>query len=408
MQIRALSVSEVNQYIKRILISDPILAHIHVKGEMSNYNPHSSGHMYFTLKDKGGRISCVMFRSDCERLKFVPKEGMSLVCKGYISLYERSGQYQLYVRDMEPAGIGALYIAYLQLKERLEKEGIFDAKHKKQLPYIPKKIAVITSPTGAAIRDIISIIFRRFPKVELCVFPVSVQGETAAPSIVDAIDMCNSFSDIDVAIVGRGGGSMEELWAFNEEEVARAIFRSSVPIISAVGHETDFTIADFVADLRAATPSMAAELVVPNIVEIKEYMNSAEKRLLNSINTKINTLQQRLSFVENNYFFKYPLNPIHEKQQYIDDLVQKLNKSLETKIEFKKRHLMHTGERLNALGPLSVFSRGYSVVRDENEKIIKSVEQVEKDKILNIDLIDGRINCKVVKYTKGERVLGRS
>jgi exodeoxyribonuclease VII large subunit len=408
MQIRALSVSEVNQYIKRILISDPILAHIHVKGEMSNYNPHSSGHMYFTLKDKGGRINCVMFRSDCERLKFVPKEGMSLVCKGYISLYERSGQYQLYVRDMEPAGIGALYIAYLQLKERLEKEGIFDAKYKKQLPYIPKKIAVITSPTGAAVRDIISIILRRFPKVELYVFPVSVQGETAAPSIVDAIDMCNSFSDIDVAIVGRGVGSMEELWAFNEEEVARAIFRSSVPIVSAVGHETDFTIADFVADLRAATPSAAAELVVPNIVEIKEYMNLAEKRLLNSINAKINILQQKLSLVENNYFFKYPLNPIHEKQQYIDDLVQRLNKSLKTEIEFKKKHLTHMGERLNALGPLSVFSRGYSVVRDEDEKIIKSVDQVEKDKILNIDLIDGRVNCKVVKYTKGERVLVRS
>ena len=369
MQIRALSVSEVNQYIKRILISDPILAHIHVKGEMSNYNPHSSGHMYFTLKDKGGRINCVMFRSDCERLKFVPKEGMSLVCKGYISLYERSGQYQLYVRDMEPAGIGALYIAYLQLKERLEKEGIFDAKYKKQLPYIPKKIAVITSPTGAAVRDIISIILRRFPKVELYVFPVSVQGETAAPSIVDAIDMCNSFSDIDVAIVGRGGGSMEELWAFNEEEVARAIFRSSVP---------------------------------------KEYKNLAEKRLLNSINAKINILQQKLSLVENNYFFKYPLNPIHEKQQYIDDLVQRLNKSLKTEIEFKKKHLTHMGERLNALGPLSVFSRGYSVVRDEDEKIIKSVDQVEKDKILNIDLIDGRVNCKVVKYTKGERVLVRS
>ena len=405
MQIRALSVSEVNQYIKRILISDPILAHIHVKGEISNYNFHSSGHMYFTLKDKGGRIKCVMFKSDCERLKFIPEEGMSLICKGYISLYERGGQYQLYVGSMEPAGIGALYIAYQQLKERLEKEGIFDAKHKKQLPYIPKKIAVITSPTGAAVRDIISIVFRRFPKAELYVFPVLVQGEYAAPSIVNAINLCNGFSDIDVAIVGRGGGSMEELWAFNEEEVARAIFHSDIPIVSAVGHETDFTIADFVADLRAATPSAAAELVVPNIMEIKEYMNSAEKRLLNSINVKINTLQQKLSLVENNYFFKYPLNPIHEKQQYTDDLVRKLNKSLKLKNEFKKRHLMHIGERLNALSPLSVFSRGYSIVRDENEKVIKSVDQVERDQMLNIDLMDGRVNCKVVKYTKGEKAI---
>ena len=408
MQIRALSVSEVNQYIKRILASDPILAHIHVKGEISNYNPHSSGHMYFTLKDKSGRISCVMFRSNCERLKFIPEEGMNLICKGYISIYERGGQYQLYVSDMEPAGIGALYMAYQQLKERLEKEGIFDVKHKKPIPYIPKKIAVITSPTGAAVRDIISIILRRFPKVELYIFPVSVQGETAVPSIIDAIKMCNDFSDIDVAIVGRGGGSIEELWAFNEEEVARAIFNSDIPIVSAVGHETDFTIADFVADLRAATPSAAAELVVPNIIEIKEYMNSAKKRLLYSIDVKTDTLRQKLSLIENNHFFKYPLNPIYEKQQYIDDLVQKLNKSLKTKKEFKEKHLMHIGERLNALSPLSIFSRGYSIVRDENETVIKSIDQVEKNQILNIGLIDGKIDCKVIKYTKEEKTVVRS
>ncbi len=407
MQIKTLSVSEVNRYIKRILTSDPILAHIHVKGEISNYNFHSSGHMYFTLKDRGGRINCVMFRSDCERLKFIPEEGMSMVCRGYISLYERGGQYQLYVRNMEPAGIGALYIAYQQLKERLEKEGIFDAKHKKQLPYIPEKIAIITSPTGAAVRDIISIVFRRFPGVELYVFPVLVQGEYAAPSIANAIRLCNDFPDIDVAIVGRGGGSMEELWAFNEEEVARAIFCSDIPIITAIGHETDFTIADFVADLRAATPSAAAELVVPNIMEIREYMNSAKKRLLNSISVKTNTLQQRLSLIENNYFLRYPLNPIYEKQQYIDDLIRRFKKSLETKQEFKKRHLTHIGERLNALSPLSVFSRGYSIVRDEDEKVIKSINQVKRDQILNIDLIDGRINCKVIKYMEGEKNLVR-
>lgn len=408
MQIRALSVSEVNQYIKRILASDPILAHIHVKGEISNYNPHSSGHMYFTLKDKNSRISCVMFRSNCERLKFIPENGMNLICKGYISIYERGGQYQLYVGEMEPAGIGALYMAYQQLKERLEKEGIFDAKHKKPIPYIPKKIAVITSPTGAAVRDIISIILRRFPKIELYIFPVAVQGETAVPSIIDAIKMCNDFSDIDVAIVGRGGGSIEELWAFNEEEVARAIFNSHIPIVSAVGHETDFTIADFVADLRAATPSAAAELVVPNIIEIKEYMNSIEKRLLYSIDVKTNTLGQELSLIKNNHFFKYPLNPIYEKQQYIDDLVQRLSRSLKTKKEFKEKHLMHIGERLNALSPLSIFSRGYSIVRDENETVIKSIDQIEKDQILNIDLIDGKIDCKVIEYTKEERTGVRS
>lgn len=407
MQIKALSVSEVNQYIKRILISDPILAHIHVKGEISNYNLHSSGHMYFTLKDKSGKINCVMFKSNCEGLKFIPEEGMDIVCKGQISLYERGGQYQLYVDDIEPMGMGALYIAYQQLKNRLEKEGIFDIKHKKQLPYIPKKIAIITSPTGAVVKDIISIISRRFSGVELYIFPASVQGEAAAPSIVNAINLCNSFPSIDVIIIGRGGGSIEELWAFNEEEVARAIFYSNIPVISAVGHETDFTIADFVADLRAATPSVAAELVVPNMVEIKEYMNSIEKRLLYSISVKIGVLQQKLSSVKNNYFFKYPLNSVYEKQQHIDNLVQKLNRLLRAKKELKEKYLSHMGERLNMLSPLSVFSRGYSIVTNENKEIIKSIEQVEKNQVLNIDLADGQIKSKTINI-KEEKTLVRS
>ncbi|QUH20698.1 exodeoxyribonuclease VII large subunit [Alkaliphilus sp. B6464] len=408
MQIKALSISEVNQYIKRILVSDPILGHIHVKGEVSNYKFHSSGHMYFTLKDQNSRINCVMFKSNCEKLKFLPNEGMSLICKGYVSIYERDGQYQLYVTDMEPLGLGSLHLAYQQLKDRLDKEGIFDIKYKKQLPYIPRKIAIITSPTGAAIRDIISVIFRRFPKVELYVFPVLVQGEAASTSIANAIDLCNRFSDIDIAIIGRGGGSMEELWAFNEEKVARAIFNSHVPIVSAVGHETDFTIADFVADLRAPTPSAAAELVVPDILNIKDYMNSAKKRLLYFMNIKIKELEQRLYLIENNYFFKYPLNQIYDKQQYIDELLQRLNKYLRTKIEFNERHLMYLGERLNGLSPLSVFSRGYSIVRDEKNQIIKSVDQVRMDRILSIDLIDGEISCRVIKCIKEEKAFVKS
>jgi len=403
MQIKALSISEVNQYIKRILTSDPILGHIHIKGEISNYKFHSSGHMYFTLKDKDSKINCVMFKSNCEKLRFLPKEGMSLTCKGYISIYERDGQYQLYVSDMEPAGLGALHLAYQQLKDRLEQEGIFDIKYKKRIPGIPRKVGIITSPTGAAVRDIVSIILRRFPKVELYVFPVSVQGDAAAESIANAIDLCNRFGNIDVAILGRGGGSIEELWAFNEERVARAIFDSLVPIVSAVGHETDFTISDFVSDLRAATPSAAAELVVPNISEVKEYINSIEKRLVYSIRTKLNNFEQRLSFAQNSYFLKYPLNPIYDKQQHIDDLLQKLNRSLNTKIEFNERHLTYLGERLNGLSPLSVFSRGYSIVRDNKDQIIKSVDQVEMDEILSIDLIDGEISCKVIKRIKEEK-----
>lgn len=408
MRIKTLSISEVNQYIKRIIVSDPILSHIHVEGEISNYKFHSSGHMYFTLKDKNSKINCVMFKSNCEKLKFVPEAGMSVICKGYISIYERDGQYQLYIEDMEPAGIGALHLAYQQLKDLLDKEGLFDNTYKKRIPTIPKKIAIITSPTGAAIRDIISIILRRFPKVELCVFPVLVQGEAATESIVRAIDLCNEIGTIDVAIVGRGGGSIEELWAFNEEKVARAIFNSNVPIISAVGHETDFTISDFVADLRAATPSAAAELVVPNILEVREYINSIEKRLIYSITTKINSFKQRLSLVENSYYFQNPLNPIYDNKQYIDELLQSLNRSLKIKMEFNERHLKYLGDRLNSLSPLSVFSRGYSIVNDTNENIVKSVDQVEVDEVLNISLIDGEINCKVIECIKGEKTFDKS
>lgn len=408
MQIRTLSVSEVNQYIKRILTSDPILAHIHIRGEISNYKLHSSGHMYFTLKDSQGKIRCVMFKSNCQGLKFLPEEGMDVVCKGQISVYEPGGQYQFYVRQMEPAGIGALYMAYEQLRRRLEKEGLFDKKHKKPIPYMPKKVAIITSPTGAAIRDIISIIHRRFPMVDLYVFPVLVQGEGAAPSIIRAIELCNSFTDIDVAILGRGGGAIEELWAFNEEEVARAIFASNIPIISGVGHETDYTISDFVADLRAATPSAAAELVVPSLVEINKDMESMVKRLLYSIGLKINRSRQALLVVENNYFFRYPLNPIYDRQQYIDDLIQRLNKSLMTKKEFVKKDLFHLGERLNALNPLSVFSRGYSIVKDGKGNIIKSVKKVKENEILKIDLIDGEITCKVIKSIGEARTIGRT
>ncbi len=408
MQIKALSISEVNQYIKRILSSDPILGHIRVKGEISNYKFHSSGHMYFTLKDENSRINCVMFKSNCEKLKFIPKEGMNLICKGYISVYERDGQYQLYVSDMEPAGIGALYLAFEQLKDKLNEEGLFDHKYKKRLPSIPRRIGIITSPTGAAIRDIISIVLRRFPKVELYVFPVIVQGEAAAESIVNAIDMCNRFSNIDVAIVGRGGGSIEELWAFNEEKVARAIFNSDIPIVSAVGHETDFTISDFVADLRAATPSAAAELVVPNIIEVREYVHSIEKRMIYSMKTKLNNFQQRLSLIENSYTFKYPLNSIYDKEQYMDDLLQRMNRSINTKKEFSKTHLTHLGERLNSLSPLSVFSRGYSIARGNKDQIIKSIDQVKVGELIKIDLKDGEINCKVTECIKGEKAFVKS
>ena len=263
MKLKTFTVSEVNEYINKLLRGDIILRNLNVEGEISNFKLHSSGHMYFSIKDDNSRLRCVMFRGQSRLLKFLPEEGMKVIVKGYVALYERDGQYQLYIQEMQPAGIGALYLAYEQLKEKLEREGLFYESTKKPLPFLPERIGVVTSPTGAAIRDIISVINRRNPNVEIIIYPVLVQGTESKEQIVEAIDYFNKNNYVDVIIVGRGGGSIEELWSFNEEVVARSIFSSKIPIVSAVGHETDFTIADFVADMRAATPSAAAELVIP-------------------------------------------------------------------------------------------------------------------------------------------------
>ncbi|AKL95301.1 exodeoxyribonuclease 7 large subunit [Clostridium aceticum] len=403
MEVKTLSVSEITQYIKRLLTSDPILCNIHVEGEISNFKLHSSGHIYFTLKDPYSRIPCVMFKSNADHLKISPKDGMKVVIKGYISLYERDGQYQLYVQEMKSAGLGNLHIAFQQLKDSLQKEGLFDAKYKKTLPFIPQKIGIITSPTGAAIRDLLSIIKRRFPKVNLSIFPVLVQGDQAAASIVKAIELCNTYEDIEVIILGRGGGSIEELWAFNEEVVARAIFHSRIPIISAVGHETDFTIADFVADVRAQTPSAAAELVLPQWRDVMETLNVLERRLLFSMNTRLSQEKQRLETIKNNYYFKYPLNSVYDQKQYIDQLYKNLNRAISQKIFLNKENLRNTVERLNSLNPLSIFSRGYAVVTDPQGKNIKSITEVQEDELIKIRLLDGSIMTKVMQVKKEDR-----
>ncbi|AOY77069.1 exodeoxyribonuclease VII large subunit [Clostridium formicaceticum] len=408
MEVKTLTVSEISHYIKRLLTSDPILCNIHVEGELSNFKLHSSGHLYFTLKDAYSKITCIMFKSNTSQLTITPKDGMKVVIKGYISLYERDGQYQLYVQEMKSAGLGNLHIAFQQLKDSLQKEGIFDAKHKKPIPFIPQKIGIITSPTGAAIRDILSVIKRRFPKVELCIFPVLVQGEQAAASIVKAIELCNTYEDIEVIILGRGGGSIEELWAFNEEVVARGIFHSKIPIVSAVGHETDFTIADFVADVRAQTPSAAAELVVPRLKDIEETLNTFQKRLSFLMNTKLIQEKQRLDAMKNSYSFKYPLNPVYDQKQYIDQLYKNLSKVMHQKIFLYKENLRNTVERLNSLNPLSVFSRGYAVVTDPHGKIIKSVAEVKEDYLMKIRLLDGSITTKVIEVEKEDKPLEKT
>lgn len=408
MKIKTLSVSQINHYIKRLLISDPILSNIHVKGEISNFKFHSSGHMYFALKDEYGKIACIMFKGNVEKLKITPRDGMNVIVKGYISLYERDGQYQLYVNEIESAGFGDLYIAFQKLKESLQREGLFHPNSKKSLPFIPQKIGIITSPTGAAIKDIISVIKRRFPKVDLYVFPVLVQGQQAASSIVKAIELCNTFNDIEVIILGRGGGSIEELWAFNEEIVARAIHHSSIPIISAVGHETDFTIADFTADVRAHTPSAAGELVLPKLTDLMETLNTFRRRLVYAVNTKVSEEKQRIVTIRNNYYFKYPLNYIYDEKQHLDDLYKGLLKNMNDKMDQQQERLKSTGELLNSLSPLSIFSRGYAIALDEKNHVIKSVNNIKIDDTINISVLDGRIKTCVKSIIKEDKILEKN
>ncbi|SCY98710.1 exodeoxyribonuclease VII large subunit [Alkaliphilus peptidifermentans] len=403
MQIKVLSVSEVNSYIKRIITADPILYNIRVKGEISNYKLHSSGHIYFTLKDESSRIRCVMFKTNSEALKFNIEEGMKVNIKGYVSIYERDGQYQLYVNEIEPSGIGSLYKAFQQLKERLSKEGLFDQERKKPIPFLPKKIGIVTSPTGSVIRDILSVIDRRFPKVEILLYPVPVQGENAAKKIAYSLKLANENTGIDLLIVCRGGGSIEELWPFNEEVVARAISESKIPVISAVGHETDFTIADFAADLRAPTPSAAAELSVPDYKELVECLSSRQERLVSLMNSKIFNLKDKLNHFKNSYPMKYPYQPIHNYRQQLDRNIEDIIRAIENKKRNNKEYLLHMGERLNSLSPLSVLGRGYSLATTEDGEILNSIDMVKPEDSINVTVKDGKIYCRVSEVLKEDK-----
>lgn len=438
---RYLSVSALTKYIKRKFEADPHLHHVLVKGEISNFKQHSSGHMYFTLKDDKARILAVMFSSNTRNMKFTPENGMKVLLSGEVSLYEQSGQYQMYVKTMQPDGIGDLYLAYEQLKERLEKEGLFSPAHKQALPRYPNVIGVITSPTGAAVRDIITTIKRRYPITRILIFPAIVQGDNAPKSIVKAITMANEFEDMDCLIVGRGGGSIEELWAFNEEVVARAIFTSKVPIISAVGHETDFTIADFVADMRAPTPTAAAELAVPHIEELMERTLSRQTRLIRAMKEKVNFQYERLNRIERSYAFKYPAKMYEQKMEQVDRAAERLvrgaeklfakknedfqsmNKRIErthpkelmkvayqqnekltkdmvramtTILSSKQKDFQQIISTLDALSPLKVMDRGYSLVYDGEGNLAKSVNRFTTDDTLKIQMADGSLDCKVV------------
>ena len=391
----AISVTELNKYIKDKIDKDEMLNNVFVKGEISNYKHHYTGHLYFTLKDENSLIKCIMFKGYAANLKFEPKDGMKVTIFGSVSVFERDGVYQIYVKAMQEDGIGSLYKAYEEMKAKLEKEGLFDQRHKKKIPLMPKCIGVLTSNTGAVIRDIINVSTRRNPNVYIKLLPVPVQGPGAAEKIVDAIKLMNEKKLADVIIVARGGGSLEDLWPFNEEIVARAIYDSELPVISAVGHETDFTIADFVADLRAPTPSAAAELAVPNIADIKLKLEGYNNRYKLALKKKVEFMRLRYEKCMNSRVFKEPLQKINEKYILIDMKVKTMQNSISNIYNSKKTNMIKHIAKLDALSPLKTLTRGYSIVQS-NGKVVKSVNQIKKDDEIDIRLIDGKAKAKVM------------
>jgi len=388
-----ITVSELTRYIKRMFSFDSVLSNVCVTGEISNFKLHSSGHMYFTLKDEQSLIRCVMFKTQNQRLKFRPEDGMKVVVRGYVSIYEAGGSYQLYPEHMEPDGLGNLYLAFEQLKQKLEREGLFNPERKKKIPFLPGSIGVITSPTGAVVRDIINILFRRFPNAVLKIFPVMVQGEGAGRQIANAIDFFNRFRAADVIIIARGGGSLEELWPFNEEIVARSIYQSQIPVISAVGHETDYSIADFVADLRAPTPSAAAELVIPEKEVLVKKILDIELRLKRALSARIQNERRRLENILKSPFFRHPTDKVNQKKLDLENLKKALENSILRKLQTEKSRFSVACGKLDVLSPLTVLSRGYSITRNMHQEIIKTISQVNQGEILEIILSDGLVKC---------------
>lgn len=435
-----LTVSALTKYIKKKFDTDPHLNRVFVRGEISNFKLHSRGHMYLTVKDDQTRVQAVMFAGNNRSLKFSPENGMKVLISGNIGVFEPYGQYQLYIQRMEPDGIGALYLAFEQLKDKLAKQGYFDEFHKKEIPAYPKHIGIVTSPTGAAVRDIITTIKRRYPIVDVTIIPVIVQGMYAKESIVSGIQEANKILGIDVLIVGRGGGSIEDLWGFNEEKVAMAIHQSAIPIISAIGHETDTTISDFVSDVRSPTPTGAAELAVPSQIELKEKLLKIDRSLTRSITTMLSTSIQQLKRLNQSYAFRYPEQLVNQKEQELDKQVERLNKALQLTIKNKQdtlvndekrlmsqhperhiknmnkqinqlqkqlqRHMEQTAARksnlitnvidkLSLLNPLEIMKRGYAIPYNQAGNIIKFGTQTEKNQLIQVKLLNETLACRV-------------
>lgn len=390
-----LTVSQLTKYIKQMFSFDNLLSNVCVTGEVSNFKLHSSGHMYFTLKDEKSVIKCVMFKTQNRRLRFRPEDGLKVIIRGYISVYEAGGSYQLYPEFMEPDGLGDLHLAYEQLKQKLELEGLFSLEHKKKLPFLPKSIGVITSPTGAVIRDIMNVLYRRYENVVLKIFPVMVQGENAGKQISQALDMLNKNRIVDVVILARGGGSLEELWPFNEEIVARSIFKSEIPVISAVGHETDYSISDFVADLRAPTPSAAAELVVPEKEALQKYIMDIRLRLKRALAGRIKKDRQFLNQLAKSPSLRHPLDRLNQLHIELGQVNKRMENAMGRKLEAAKSRLSVVCGKMDALSPLMVLSRGYSITRDFSKEIIKSVLLIKPGDMLEVTMTDGSLMCSV-------------
>lgn len=391
----ALTVTELNLYIKNIFESNPFLNRVTIKGEISNFKRHSSGHLYMSLKDETGVIRAVMFRSAASKLAFLPENGAKVVAVGRVSVYERDGQYQIYLESMHPEGMGELHIRFEKLKQKLNAEGLFDAKYKKPLPKYPKKIGVVTAPTGAAVRDIINVLSRRFKYSDIVLYPVLVQGENAAQDIVSAIEFFNEHKYADVLIVGRGGGSIEDLWAFNEEIVARAIFKSEIPIVSAVGHEIDFTISDFVSDLRAPTPSAAAELVVPDEKELADKFGNVYRRLSSCAARIIESKKLMLKYYADKQTLKNPVYGINEKRMYLDSISKDFETEVLNILSEKKQNLGVLASKLDGLSPLGTISRGFSLAFNKDGKLIKKVTDVKSGDKIDLRVSDGRVRATV-------------
>lgn len=418
MQDKYLPVSAINRYLKHKLDTDANLFEVYLKGEISNLKMHSTGHIYFSIKDENSKINAIMFSSSAKKLTFNPIDGDKILVKGRISVYEATGSYQIYVSAMDKDGIGNLYLAYEKLKKELAKEGLFDNRYKKQIPKYPSKVGVITAREGAAVKDIISTIKRRYPICEVILFPSLVQGDNAYRSVIESIDKAEEY-DLDVLIVGRGGGSIEDLWAFNEEELARRIFKCQIPVISAVGHEIDYTIADFVADLRAPTPTGAAEMAVPNLPDLINYINNLQVRLNEAINSKINYQRLYLDSIKSSFVLKNPMLMFESKKQKLDLLIEKLNKNLLNSVsnakhrleliknshvllnpqlitKDRKIYLENLINKLELLNPLNALKRGYSLTY-VNDKLTNDIKNIHKSEIITVKLKNGNVIATVEK-----------